>query len=40
VWFDYQVAVAARDERRPADAELAAWVRSTVPVPPQLDFRM
>lgn len=40
VWFDYQVALAARDERRPADPELAAWVRSTVPVPPQLDFRM
>jgi tetratricopeptide (TPR) repeat protein len=40
VWFDYQVALAARDERRPADPELAARVRSTVPVPPQLDFRM
>jgi tetratricopeptide (TPR) repeat protein len=40
VWFDYQVALAARDERRPADTELAAWVRSTVPVPPHLDFRM
>jgi hypothetical protein len=40
VWFDYQVALAARDQRRPADPELAASVRSTVPVPPQLDFRM
>jgi hypothetical protein len=40
VWFDYQVALTARDERRPADDELAAWVRSTVPVPLHLDFRM
>jgi tetratricopeptide (TPR) repeat protein len=40
VWFDYQVGLAARDQGRPADPELAAWVRSTVPVPPQLDFRM
>jgi tetratricopeptide (TPR) repeat protein len=40
VWFDYQVALAARNERRSADAELAARVRSTVPVPARLDFRM
>jgi hypothetical protein len=40
VWFDYQVALAARDGRRPADADLAARVRATVPVPQELDFRM
>ena len=40
VWFDYQVALAAREEHRPADADLAARVRSTVPVPAYLDFRM
>ena len=40
VWFDYQVALAARDQRRPVDADLAAQVRSTVPIPQHLDFRM
>ena len=40
VWFDYQVALAARDENRPADADVAARVRATVPVPSYLDFRM
>ena len=40
VWFDYQVALAAREERRPVDAELVARVRATVPIPGDLDFRM
>ncbi len=40
VWFDYQVALAAREERRPVDADLEAQVRATVPVPEDLDFRM
>ncbi len=39
-WFDYQVALAAREQRRPVDADLVAQVRATVPVPPELDFRM
>jgi tetratricopeptide (TPR) repeat protein len=40
VWFDYQVALAARQERRPVDADLVAQVRATVPIPADLDFRM
>ena len=40
VWFDYQVALAAREQRRPVDADLAAQVRATVPIPQDLDFRM
>jgi tetratricopeptide (TPR) repeat protein len=40
VWFDYQVALAARAERRPVDADLVARVRATVPIPEDLDFRM
>ena len=40
VWFDYQVALAAREQRRPVDADLAAQVRATVPIPEHLDFRM
>jgi tetratricopeptide (TPR) repeat protein len=40
VWFDYQVALVAREERRPVDADLVAQVRGTVPVPQDLDFRM
>jgi tetratricopeptide (TPR) repeat protein len=40
VWFDYQVALAARQEQRPADDELRSRVRATVPVPAYLDFRM
>jgi hypothetical protein len=40
VWFDYQVALAAREEQRPVDADLVAQVRATVPVPQDLDFRM
>ena len=40
VWFDYQVALAARDQRRPVDADLVAQVRATVPIPEDLDFRM
>ena len=40
VWFDYQVALAARERHRPVDADLEAEVRATVPVPPDLDFRM
>ena len=40
VWFDYHVALAAREERRPVDADLVARVRATVPVPDALDFRM
>ena len=39
-WFDYQVALAARDQRRPVDADLVAQVRATVPIPEDLDFRM
>jgi hypothetical protein len=39
-WFDYQVALAARAERRPVDADLVAQVRATVPIPEDLDFRM
>jgi hypothetical protein len=40
VWFDHQVALAARAERRPVDADLEARVRATVPIPRDLDFRM
>ena len=40
VWFDYRVALAARQERRPVDADLVAQVRATVPIPQDLDFRM
>lgn len=40
LWLDYQVALAAREERRPADAGLVARVRDTAPVPRDLDFRM
>jgi tetratricopeptide (TPR) repeat protein len=40
VWFDYQVALAARAQRRPVDADLVAQVRAGVPIPEQLDFRM
>src|SRR4051794_8711007 len=40
VWFDYQVALAAREQRRPVDDDLAAQVRATVPIPEHLDFRM
>jgi hypothetical protein len=40
VWLDYQVALAAREQRRPVDADLAAQVRATVPIPEHLDFRM
>ena len=40
VWFDHQVALAAREAGRPADADLVARVRATVPVPEDLDFRM
>jgi tetratricopeptide (TPR) repeat protein len=40
VWFDYQVALAARAARRPVDADLVAQVRATVPIPADLDFRM
>ena len=40
VWFDYQVALAAREQRRPVDADLVAEVRASVPVPEDLDFRM
>ena len=40
VWFDYQVALAAREQRRPVDADLVAQVRATVPIPQDLDFRM
>jgi tetratricopeptide (TPR) repeat protein len=40
VWFDYQAALAARDQHRPIDAGLVAQVRATVPVPADLDFRM
>jgi hypothetical protein len=34
------VALAARAERRPVDADLVARVRATVPIPEDLDFRM
>jgi len=40
VWFDYQVALAARAQRRPVDADLLAQVRATVSIPEHLDFRM
>ena len=40
VWFDYQVSLAAREQRRPVDADLTAQVRSAVTVPRDLDFRM
>ena len=40
VWFDHQVALAARDQRRPVDADLTAQVRATVTIPQDLDFRM
>ncbi len=40
VWFDYQVALAARAQRRPVDADLVAQVRATVSIPEHLDFRM
>jgi hypothetical protein len=40
VWFDYQVALAAREQGRPVDADLVAQVRATVPIPRDLDFRM
>jgi hypothetical protein len=40
VWFDYQVALAARAEHRPVDAGLEAQVRATMPIPQDLDFRM
>jgi hypothetical protein len=40
VWFDYQVALAAREQRRPVDADLIAQVRATVRIPEDLDFRM
>ena len=40
VWFDYQVACAAREQGRPVDADLIAQLRATVTIPPDLDFRM
>jgi hypothetical protein len=40
VWFDYQVALAARAEHRLVDADLVAQVRATMPIPEGLDFRM
>ena len=40
VWLDHQVALAARAERRPVDADLAARVRATATIPAELDFRM
>ena len=40
VWFDYQVALAAREQRRPVDADLTVQVRATVTIPEELDFRM
>ncbi len=40
VWFDYQVALAAREQRRPVDAGLEAQVRAAVLIPRDLDFRM
>jgi hypothetical protein len=41
VWFDFHVALAAREQRRPVDdADLVAQVRATVPIPDALDFRM
>jgi len=38
--LDYQVALAAREQRRPVDEALAAQVRATVQIPEHLDFRM
>ncbi len=41
VWFDYQVGLAARDQRRPAEPGADSVPGSVpLPVPPQLDFRM
>ncbi len=40
VWLDYQVALAAREQGRPVDADLMAKVRAAVPIPESLDFRM
>ncbi len=40
VWFDYQVALAAREQQRPVDTDLVAQVRATMPIPQNLDFRM
>jgi hypothetical protein len=40
VWFDYHLALAASEQRRPIDADLVAQVRATVPIPRDLDFRM
>jgi hypothetical protein len=40
VWLDHQVALAARAQGRPVDADLTAQVRATVTIPPDLDFRM
>jgi hypothetical protein len=40
VWLDYQVALAAREQHRPVDADLVAQVRATVTIPEELDFRM
>ena len=40
MWFDYQLARAAREAGRPVDAHLEAQVRATVPIPQDLDFRM
>jgi tetratricopeptide (TPR) repeat protein len=40
VWLDYQVSLAAREQRRPVDADLTAQVRSAVTIPRDLDFRM
>ncbi len=40
VWFDYEVALAAREQRRQVDADLEAQVRAAVPIPRDLDFRM
>jgi hypothetical protein len=40
VWLHYQVALAAREQRRPVDDDLVAQVRATVPIPENLDFRM
>ncbi len=39
-WFDYQLALAAREQRRPVDADLVAQVRATLAIPKDLDFRM
>ena len=40
VWLDYQVALAAREQRRPVVDDLAAQVRATEPIPEHLDFRL